>query len=146
MSAFVVDPTQPHALLREPSSELLKTHQLRRINVKTADGDPDLDLAEISKGYVKQKMYPLFQLYVQNKRYFAVRPIIVHIYHDDGMFFAENETLLLTGMGVSVEEAVYDLEQHIVYFSKYYRELSKDKLIGDAIRLKEIYFGLLAEK
>jgi hypothetical protein len=112
-----------------------------KISVKTADIDP-VEIFEKSKKFSK---FPLFRLYVGNRTYRATKPIIIHIYQEDEWYFAENETLVLTGTGTSIVEAIHDLEQHIVHFWNYYKQLPDTKLTGDALRLKQIYSDLLIE-
>lgn len=104
-----------------------------------------LGIVDLIKDFTKNLKFPLFQLHVQNRHYRAVIPITVYVYSDGEWFFAENEALVLTGSGASTEEAIRDLEQHIVHFWNYYKQLPDEKLTGDAIRLKRIYSGLLIE-
>lgn len=102
-------------------------------------------IKDFTKKYTVPLKFPLFQLHVQNRHYRAVMPITVYVYSDGEWFFAENETLVLSGSGASTEEAICDLERHIVHFWNYYRQLPDERLTGDAIRLKKIYSGLLIE-
>ncbi len=69
----------------------------------------------------------------------------VKIYQDEVLFFAENENLNVCGTGETSQEALADLRLHILHFYKYYRELDKEQLVGDAVRLKELYHNLLIE-
>ncbi len=126
----------PYQLLQERRSDVPESFSLLdKIKVNTADLDPPDLLGE----FKTSSKFPLFQLYVGDRRYQAVKPIIVHVYRDEEWFFAENESLNLTGSGSTIEEAVHDLEEHIVHFWYYYRSLSDRKLVGDAVRLKRVY-------
>lgn len=73
------------------------------------------------------------------------KPIKVHIYMEEEVFFAESETLVVVGTGSSENEAIDDMCKHIVHFYHYYRKLPLDKVTGDAIRLKKIYETLFVE-
>ena len=75
-----------------------------------------------------------------------MKPLFAHLYFEDGLFFAENETLLLYGTGTTQEEAIEDLGLHIIHFYQYYKDLDWSQVTGDAIRLKRIHEGLLVEE
>jgi hypothetical protein len=87
----------------------------------------------------------IYRLYGENKRYLANRPIAVKMYQDEGLFFAENENLNVCGTGETSQEALADLHLHILHFYEYYRKIDKEQLVGDAVRLKELYHNLLIE-
>jgi len=44
------------------------------------------------------------------------------------------------------ESALQDLCLHITHFFEYYKKFDKSELIGDALRLKELYQNLLIEE
>lgn len=89
---------------------------------------------------------PLWTIFHKTKQHKVSKPIKVRIYFEDNLFFAENETLVVIGTGSSVTEAIDDLCKHIVHFHNYYKKLSRDKVTGDAIRLKTIYETLFIEQ
>ena len=89
--------------------------------------------------------FPLLQLKVSGRTFLPSKPISVQIAQDGEWFFAENEALRVVGSGRSFEEAVFDLEQHIVHFWEYYKSLQDSQVIGDAVRLKNVYSHLLQE-
>ncbi len=89
---------------------------------------------------------PLWNITTQTEKYKVSKPIKVHIYLEDNLFFAENETLVVVGTGNSINEAMDDFCRHIIHFYHYYKRLSRDKVTGDAIRLKKLYDTLLAEQ
>lgn len=92
------------------------------------------------------------RIYSQNSplwsisKYKVSKPIKVHIYFEDNLFFAENETLVVVGTGNSIDEAMDDFCRHIIHFYHYYKRLSRDKITGDAIRLKKLYETLFTEQ
>lgn len=92
------------------------------------------------------------RIYSQNSplwsipKYKVSKPIKVHIYFEDNLFFAENETLVVVGTGNSINEAMDDFCRHIIHFYHYYKRLSRDKVTGDAIRLKKLYETLFTEQ
>jgi len=91
-------------------------------------------------------MTPLWSVGIPGKRFRTVKPIAIRVYFDDGLYFAENDTLLLYGTGMSPEEAITDLGLHIIHFYQYYRNLNWSQVTGDAVRLKRLYENLLSEE
>jgi len=101
-----------------------------------------IDLQQVFKN--KKTIY-IYRLFKKNKRYLTNKPIAVKIYQDEALFFAENENLNVCGTGETSQEALADLYLHILHFYNYYREINEEQLVGDAIRLKELYHNLLIE-
>jgi len=91
----------------------------------------------------RQLVTPLWSVGTPEKRFRTVKPLSVRVYFDDGLFFAENEALLLYGTGMSPDEAITDLGLHIIHFYQYYKNLDWSQITGDALRLKKLYEGLL---
>ena len=96
--------------------------------------------------FKNKKTIYVYRLFKENKRYLANKPIAVKIYQDEDLFFTENENLNVCGTGETSQEALADLYLHILHFYNYYREIDEERLIGDAVRLKELYHGLLIEE
>jgi hypothetical protein len=96
--------------------------------------------------FKNKKTIFIYRLFKENKRYLTNKPIAVKIYQDEGLFFTENENLNVCGTGETSQEALADLYLHILHFYNYYREIDEERLIGDAVRLKELYHGLLIEE
>ncbi len=96
--------------------------------------------------FKNKKTIYIYRLFKENKRYLTNKPIAVKIYQDEGLFFTENENLNVCGTGETSQEALADLYLHILHFYNYYREIDEERLIGDAVRLKELYHGLLIEE
>ena len=88
---------------------------------------------------------PLIEFRGEQKKYVTSKPILVKVYRQEDIFFAENESLVLCGTGASREEAVLDFMKHVDYFYNFYKRQSESNLIGDALRLKKIYDNLLVE-
>ena len=99
----------------------------------------------VAEYFLKPFKFPLFRLTVSGRTYFPPKPIGIQVTRDGVWFFAANETLNVVGTGGSFEEAILDLEHHIVHFWQYYRSLQDSQVTGDAIRLKSIFSNLLAE-
>jgi hypothetical protein len=93
----------------------------------------------------RRLMTPLWTVETPEKSFKMTKPISVRVYFDDDLFFAENDTLLLYGSGISPEEAIVDLELHIIHFYQYYKSLDWSQVTGDAKRLKSLYENLLIE-
>lgn len=89
---------------------------------------------------------PLWRLSTDQKRFHTPTPIAVRIYREGQFFFAENDNLTVYGTGENLEDAIKDFGMHILYFFEYYRDISNDKLMGDALRLKSLYHNLLVEE
>ncbi len=88
---------------------------------------------------------PLMAFRGEERAYVTSKPILVKVYREEDIFFAENETLVLCGTGASRDEAVLDFEKHLDYFYNFYKRQSESDLVGDALRLKKIYNNLLVE-
>ena len=88
---------------------------------------------------------PLMEFRGEQKNYVISRPILIKVYREDDIFFAENESLVLCGMGTSREDAVLDFVKHLDYFYNFYKRQNESDLMGDALRLKKIYNNLLIE-
>lgn len=99
----------------------------------------------LAEPLLKPFKFPLFQLTISGRTFFPSKPIGINVTQDGAWFFAENEALNVVGTGGSLEEAVLDVERHIVHFWQYYRSLQDSQVIGDAVRLKKLFSNLLAE-
>lgn len=107
---------------------------------------PAITPHEIFEGIKRYPPAPLWRIQSETKSFYTPRPITVKIYREEDTFFAENENLIVCGTGESPQEAVSDLCLHIIHFYEYYKGLEKENLIGDALRLKDLYSNLLIEK
>jgi hypothetical protein len=94
---------------------------------------------------LKPFKFPLFQLTISGRTLVPSKPIGINVTQDGAWFFAENEALKVVGTGGSLEEAVLDVEHHIVHFWQYYRSLQDSQVTGDAVRLKKLFSNLLSE-
>jgi len=131
--------------VREERQEYLPTNY-RHSDVKI-DTAKEIVAEDLFQSLPSRKlMAPLWSVGFFEKRFRMVKPIAVRVYFDDGLFFAENDALLLYGTGMSPEEAIEDLGSHIIHFYHYYRNLDWSKATGDAIRLKRLYENLLSEE
>ncbi len=89
---------------------------------------------------------PLWSIPTKRKKYKVSKPIKVHIYIEDNLYFVENETLVIVGMGESITDAIDDFGKQVIHFYKYYKKLSWDRVTGDAERLKGLYETLLVDQ
>ena len=103
------------------------------------------DATKVTETTSKPFKFPLFQLTISGRTFYPSKPIGVQVTQDGSWFFAGNEALNVIGTGGSLEEAVLDLEHHIVHFWEYYGSLQDSQVTGDAVRLKKLFSGLLAE-
>lgn len=87
----------------------------------------------------------LFLIKMKTKAYIANKPISINVYCEDELYFAENENIAVCGTGNNSEDAIEDLKKHIIHFYEYYKKMDKNKLMGEALRLKDIYADLFIE-
>ena len=101
---------------------------------------------EIIKELSKPLKYTIIvKTKVNEKILRTIKPISLTIYSDTDHYYVENEYLSLYGVGKNTTEAVKDFITHLLYFYQYYMNIDKKKLIGEGIRLKEIYENLFRE-
>ncbi len=93
----------------------------------------------------KKAIY-IYNSFQGEKKYVFKQPIAVKIYQDEDLFFAENENLNVCGTGDTIQEALEDLQSHIIHFYHYYKDIRNEQLLGDAVRLKEVYCNLVIER
>lgn len=101
---------------------------------------------EFKNNVINSQIIPLWTVVTRTKKYELAKPLKVHIYSEDGLFFAENDTLIITGTGDSIEGVMNDFCGHVSYFYHYYKKLSWEEVIGDAARLKKLYETLFSEQ
>lgn len=131
-------------LIRERKKELPPNYMPERVDrVETA---PSIDAWEIFSGIKRYAPSPVWTLVAESKKFHTTIPILVKIYRDENLFFAENEKLVVCGTGESPREALEDFCLHVIHFYKYYCNLDRSKLAGDALRLKDLYENLLVEE
>lgn len=107
---------------------------------------PEINPREDFSQQRKYQPAPIMRLKEDTRTFYPSKPILVNIYRDGDLFFAENENLVVCGTGYTSQEALRDLYLHIIYFFEYYKKLDESKLTGDALRLKKIYQDLLIEE
>ena len=139
MANFLIEET--YELMEERKRDL--PSEYRSTLVAEVGTTNIIDWQQVFKN--KKTVY-IYRLYKENKQYIMCNPIAVKIYQDEDLFFAENENLNVCGTGETSQEALADLHLHILHFYKYYRKIDKEQLVGDAIRLKELYYNLLIER
>ena len=138
MANFLVEET--YELMEERKRDLPSKY--RSTLVDEVETTNIIDWQQVFKN--KKTVY-IYRLSKENKQYIISNPIAVKIYQDEALFFAENENLNVCGTGETSQEALADLHLHILHFYEYYRKIDKEQLVGDAVRLKELYHNLLIE-
>lgn len=86
---------------------------------------------------------PIWAIPVGGVRYVATKPIVLRIHCEEDMYFASNDTLNICGYGSTLQESIVEAIKHIAYFYEYYRSQRTDQVIGNAVRLKQIFENLL---
>jgi hypothetical protein len=94
----------------------------------------------------RTKLIPLLFIEIKGKVLAFRKPLEVKIYKENIYWVAENERLLLFGYGNCIDNALNELKTHIIYYYTHYKNIKKDKLIGQAIKLKELYNSLFSKK
>ncbi|MGR3173487.1 MAG: hypothetical protein ACUZ8N_02655 [Candidatus Scalindua sp.] len=107
---------------------------------------PEINPKEVFRHQRRYPPAPIMRLQENSRKFYTPKPILVETYQDEDLFFAENENLVVCGTGHTPQEALKDLCQHIMHFFEYYKNLDESNLIGDALRLKELYQDLLIEE
>lgn len=121
----------------EIRSHVPENYQLKRaLSIKTASSDLDIRESPLTERHLS---IPLFALQAGSDIFRLQRPISVKIYNDEEWVFAENEALNLIGTGTTPQEAISDLQQHIIHFWNYYSDIPDESLTTDALQLKRIY-------
>lgn len=118
----------------------------KRPSMQIIETTPEIDPEDIFRERKEDMPVVIWRFYVHDRKFHVSRPISVKIYHDQGLFFAENESLIVCGTGDTSEGALKDLYSHIKHFFEYYKNLNRNRLMGDALRLKELYKDLLSEE
>ena len=103
------------------------------------------EMTTVAEPPLKPFKFPLFKLTISGRTFLTSKPIGINVAQEGEWFFAENEALNVIGTGRSSEEAVLDVQQHIVHFWEYYGSLQDSQVIGDAVRLKKLFSDLLTE-
>ncbi|MDH5218714.1 MAG: hypothetical protein OEX19_13515 [Gammaproteobacteria bacterium] len=67
------------------------------------------------------------------------KPVEIIITNEDGIFFASSESLNIEAEGDTISESIEDFSQHVFYFYSYYTGKDASEVMGNAIRLKELY-------
>lgn len=91
------------------------------------------------------KTFPKWQFKATGLKVYSFKPIEVVITRENGTYFAENESLEIYASGDNEQEAIEDFCQHVIYFYKHYKQLTWDRVTGQAKKLKEIYEQLFEE-
>lgn len=124
-----------------PSSDFSQQYRV----VSQEEGTASRYFAELG---LEKRVKPLLQrpvwaIAVGDVRYVAAKPIVLRIHCEGDMYFASNNTLNICGYGSTVQESILEAIKHIDYFYKYYRSLRTDQVIGEAVRLKQVFENLL---
>ncbi|MEA1991059.1 MAG: hypothetical protein U9N58_02540 [Thermodesulfobacteriota bacterium] len=70
---------------------------------------------------------------------------MVKVTRGEILFFVENETLDIFATGETREEAIRAFNEHLIYFYNHYKNLSWDRVTGEAERLKRLYEDLFQD-
>lgn len=114
----------------------------RRVpSVSTAS---ELDLRPVSWGFATANT-PLWRFRSSNGVVLSSKPVSVKISRGESLFFAENENLDIFATGESRDDAIRAFNEHLIYFYNHYKNLSWDRVTGEAKRLKRLYEDLFQD-
>lgn len=111
--------------------------------------DPRFDKPELQTyaGLSRQKAspprsVPIFEIGSVDSSVKLLRPVVARISFEDGMVFAENDTLALFGSGADLAEAIAEFRSDLYSIWHHYRSLSDDQVTGHGRTLKAILDAL----
>ena len=82
---------------------------------------------------------PVWSVTIDGKRYCATKPIMLRVHREGEWYFSTNNTLSICGTGLSPQESISDAIQHLAHYSKYYKSLGYQQVVGEAVNLKKIF-------
>jgi len=85
------------------------------------------------------KKYPMKEFFSDGKVIVSKRPVVLTVAFEDEQYYATNDNLNIFAVGDSISSVVEDFSHHIVHFYEYYTNKGEDEIVGNALRLKEIY-------
>lgn len=88
---------------------------------------------------------PHWQFHKRRRTIYPTMPITVTISRGESLYFAENEELGIFVTGETREKANNAFEEEVIHFYEHYKNLSWDKVTGEAERLKRLYGTLFKE-
>jgi hypothetical protein len=130
-------------MIKEKAEYIPENYSISGDSVVTTS--PEINLKEVFNERRKYQSAPMMKLQEDTRKFDIPIPISVKIYSDEDLFFVENENLVVCGTGDTPQDALRDFCLHIIHFFEYYKKLDKSELIGDALRLKDLYQNLLVE-
>lgn len=142
MSLLTLEDT--YQTIQERKSDMPEHYTVAKVEeVGTA---PSINPQEVFTENRRYAPTPIWRMQVDTKTFYTPKPISVRIYREEDIFFAENDALVVCGTGATPQEAVQDLNLHVIHFFEYYRNIDNNRLTGDALRLKQLYSKLLIEE
>ena len=128
--------------LRDERLDSFPENFKRRVHsVSTAS---ELDLRPVSWGFATANT-PLWRFRSSHGVVLSSKPVAVKIIRGESLFFAENENLDIFATGESRDDAIRAFNDHLIYFYNHYKNLSWDRVTGEAGRLKRLYEDLFQD-
>ena len=81
----------------------------------------------------------------QHKTVTSVLPVILSIKKEGTDYLVENETLKIFVAAESLDQALMFFSEQVVHFYDHYRNLTPDRVTGEAERLRELYCAYFNE-
>jgi hypothetical protein len=133
----------PYDLLQARLGEFPSDYSRIGASIGTAQTINPLCLFEESRNIPQ---VPIWRMQRETKRFHFRRPITVRIYQEGDFYFATNDNLIITGTGTNPEEAFQDFISHVFHFIEYYKKIDRKQLMGDALRLKDLFSSLIVDQ
>ena len=105
---------------------------------------PESDIHSRFSGFPVVKT-PVWEFSSPSATVRALKPVSVKVTRGETLFFVENETLDIFATGETREEAIRAFNDHLIYFYNHYKNLSWDRVTGEAERLKRLYEDLFQD-
>lgn len=86
---------------------------------------------------------PIWEFIYENKKYTLNKPLNLEVYKNELGYTLENEKLNIFSSNEDFKSAYLEFIDHLFYFYNYYKDISDDDIIGNAIELKNIYADLV---
>lgn len=132
---------ESYALRKERSEFFPQDFKRCLVPISTA---PESDIPSRFSGSPVVKI-PAWEFSSSNATVRALKPVSVKVTRGETLFFVENETLDIFATGETREEAIRAFNEHLIYFYNHYKNLSWDRVTGEAERLKRLYEDLFQD-
>jgi len=133
---------ESYELRKERSESFPQNFKRCLVPISTA---PESDIPSWFSGFSVVIKTPAWEFSSSYATVRARKPVLVKVTRGETLFFVENETLDIFATGETREEAKRAFDEHLIYFYNHYKNLSWDRVTGEAERLKRLYEDLFQD-